>query len=179
MKIIGLVGSISGSKTGYLMDQIHVADGVAYERIDLSDYHLSFADGRDFREYTDDTTKLVRKLIEADGIIIAFPVYQASIPGVLKNLFDLLPPGSMASKTVGVIVNSGSSHYYEMVHHQLFPILYYLKMRVVAKYVFVTPDAFEGQTVRDDIVLRIESLVMSVLQSIEYQQELEAKLYDF
>jgi FMN reductase len=42
-------------------------------------------------DYTGDTRVVLEKIMEADAYIIGTPVFQASIPGTLKNLFDLLP----------------------------------------------------------------------------------------
>ncbi len=91
MKIVAINSSFSGTKTRRALDTLSFPEDVEFELIELSQLNISFADGRDYREYTDDTTTLVSKILDADGIIIGTPVYQASIPGSLKNLFDLLP----------------------------------------------------------------------------------------
>lgn len=44
--------------------------------------------------------KFIQQVKEADGIIIASPVYQSSYSGVLKAVIDLLPQRSLLHKTV-------------------------------------------------------------------------------
>ena len=60
------------------------------EIIRLSNYEHQFVDGRPFENYNDDMKLLVSKFDQADGFIIASPIFQGSIPGVLKNTFDFL-----------------------------------------------------------------------------------------
>lgn len=59
--------------------------------IDLAEYDIQFSDGRDYWEYEGDTRYVARTVMEADAIIIGTPIFQASIPATLKNIFDLLP----------------------------------------------------------------------------------------
>ena len=96
MKIVGLSGSIVGSKTRTAMNYtVKVIDEKYPEAevtlIDLADYQLQFSDGRNYLEYDGDTTFELASIMEADAIIIGAPVFQASIPATLKNIFDLLP----------------------------------------------------------------------------------------
>src|SRR5690554_6006778 len=96
MKILGIPGSIAGTKTLNAVSSVleYIKDGddkAEVELVNLSDFALVFADGRDYRDYGGDTQVVIDKIIAADGFIIGAPTYQASIPGVLKNIFDLLP----------------------------------------------------------------------------------------
>lgn len=98
MKIIGLSGSIVGSKTRTVMDAVakEIAEKYPeadFQLIDLKDYDLQFSDGRNYLDYSGDTAWVTRQVMEADVMIIGTPVFQASIPASLKNIFDLLPVG--------------------------------------------------------------------------------------
>lgn len=179
MKIVGINASLSGTKTEKAMNEIKFDEGVEYTHINLKELDMSFADGRDYREYNNDNKMLVESLIEADGIIIGSPIFQASIPGVLKNLFDLIPINALNDKTIGIIITAGSPRHYLVAEHQLLPILHYLKMDVISKYVFIEPLDFEEEGLRDDIGLRIESLTRHIVERIELKQEQNKKLYDF
>lgn len=179
MNIIGINASLSGSKTGRALEAVSFNESVDYHLINLKDMDMSFADGRDYREYTNDNKTLVQSLIDADGILIGTPIYQASIPGVLKNLFDLLPPNALQGKTVGLIVTAGSPRHYLVAEHQIMPILHYLKTNVITKYVFLEPSDFGEDSIGDDITLRIETLSKSIEQSINIHEEQKKALYDF
>lgn len=180
MKILGIIGSLSGSKTRIAMKALKFKDDVDVELIDLSTLSLEFADGRDYRDYRGDTLQLVQKIMEADGLVIGTPIFQASIPGALKNILDLLPIDSIKDKTVGLVVTAGSPRHYLVPEYQLKPIFEYMKAKVINKYVYIEAGAFyQDELVDDAILLRLEALATHVVDSIEAQQALEAKRYDF
>lgn len=179
MNIIGLNGSMSGTKTGIALKNLSFSDQVNYEQINLKDLEMSFADGRDFREYNNDNRVLIEKLIAADAIVIGTPVYQASFPGVLKNVFDLLPINALQDKTVGVVVTAGSARHYLMAQTQLFPILNYFKTNLVSKIVFIESQDFIGDTLRDDIAMRMETLSQTIETQVESKNSAKKALYSF
>jgi hypothetical protein len=69
MKIVGISGTIVGSKTRTALDfalQIlhdHYPD-VEKTLVDLADYDISFSDGRPYREYVGDTKKVAETIME-------------------------------------------------------------------------------------------------------------------
>jgi FMN reductase len=150
MKILGIVGTVFGSKTKISLNEIKFSPNTSYEIIDLADYNLPFADGRFLNEYDSSVLNLINKIIDADALVIGFPVYQASIPGSLKNLFDLLPIDSIKNKPVGVISTSGSDKHYLVAEYQLIPILNYLKADVINKYVYITQKDFAVDSIIND-----------------------------
>ena len=56
---------------------------------------MAFSDGRDFRDYEGDTKRVAEVIMAADALIIGTPVFHASIPATLKNVFDLLPQNAL------------------------------------------------------------------------------------
>ncbi|MDY0277194.1 MAG: NAD(P)H-dependent oxidoreductase [Acholeplasma sp.] len=180
MKVIGIVGSVFGSKTRIDLNEIKFSADIEYEIIDLSDYKdLPFADGRVLIDYDAKVVDVINKIIFADALIIGTPIYQASIPGVLKNLFDLMPSDTLINKVVGVVATAGSARHYLVPEYQLMPILNYMKTTVINKYVFITPESFNGNNISDDgIMIRLESLVDSITKKVKEKIEQEAK-FDF
>ena len=92
MKIVGLSGSTVGSTTrtamNYAMDAIRAYDPeIETQLIDLAELDVQFSDGRDYIEYRGDTRMVAEAIMGADAIIIGSPIFQASIPGSLKNVF--------------------------------------------------------------------------------------------
>lgn len=81
MKIVGLSGSIVGSKTRtaieYAMKDIaeKYPDADA-KLIDLADYNVQFSDGRNYMEYEGDTRNVAQTIMEADAIIIGTPIFK-------------------------------------------------------------------------------------------------------
>lgn len=121
-----------------------------------SDYYA----GRNYLEYTGDTKYVTETLMNADAIIIGTPIFQASIPGTLKNIFDLLPEKAFVDKVVSMIVTAGSPKHFLIAEQQLKPILTYMKAVVVPTYVFMEEKDFHRkEIVNDDTIFRIERLV--------------------
>lgn len=179
MKIVGLVGTIFGSKTKIALTHLKFSDNINYEILDLANYNLEFSDGRAFNEYNEDTINLINTLMDADAIVIGTPIYQASIPGSLKNLFDLLPVDAIRDKPVGILVSSGSDKHYLVAQYQLIPVLDYLKADVINKYVYITQEHYQvNKIVSDDIDFRMEELVKIIEEKAKLYKE-KMDLYDF
>ncbi|MDN5552410.1 MAG: NAD(P)H-dependent oxidoreductase [Brevibacterium sp.] len=169
MKLVALSGSNVGTKTRTVME--HVTQTVMAQNpdieatlIDLAEVDMVFSDGRNFTEYTGDTGRVTRALMNADAIIIGTPIFQASIPATLKNIFDLLPVGAFRDKIVAMVATAGSAKHYLIPQQQLQPILTYMKAQVVQPYVFVEEkDLLRNQIVNDDVIARLDRLVEDTL----------------
>ena len=178
MKIVGISGSIVGKKTqiavAQVLESITTKDAsIAVEQVNLADYQIEFSDGRDYRDYKDDTKNLIEKIISADAYIVGTPTYQASIPGTLKNVFDLLPIDSFKDKVVGIVSTAGSEKHYLMVEQHLKPILNYMKAIVVPRYVFIEERHFlNGAIVDDDINIRLKHLAEDTIDMTSVVQAL-------
>ncbi|MFD0589707.1 NADPH-dependent FMN reductase [Paenibacillus sp. GCM10027627] len=165
MKIVGLSGSIVGSKTRTAMDYtiktfVEKYPDAEVTLIDLADYTLPFSDGRNYLEYEGDAAYVTKTIMEADAIVIGTPIFQSSIPATLKNIFDLLPVNAFRDKIVSIIVTAGTPKHYLVAEHQLKPILSYMKAQIVQTYVFIEEKDFERkQIVNDDVLFRIERLI--------------------
>ena len=151
--------------------------------LDLADYQIQFSDGRNYMDYEGDTGFVTKTIMEADAIVIGTPVFQASIPATLKNIFDLLPLNAFRDKVISMFVTAGSAKHYLVVEHQLKPILSYMKGQVVQTYVFIEEKDFhQKQIMNDDVFFRIERLVEDTIILTEtytkIRQEKEAN-YDF
>ena len=165
MKIVLLSGSKVGSKTRTAMNYTMKSIEKQYENaeiilIDLADYDIEFSDGRNYLEYTGDTAFVTKTIMDADAIIIGTPIFQASIPATLKNIFDLLPVNALQHKVAGIVVTAGSPKHYLIVENQLKPILGYMKAQIVQTYVFIEEQDFQRkELVNDGVIFRIDRLV--------------------
>ncbi|WP_339324897.1 NADPH-dependent FMN reductase [Paenibacillus sp. FSL W8-0194] len=188
MKITVISGSIVGSKTKTAMSKVVEMIENKYSEhevtlLDLADYKVEFSDGRNFFEYEGDTKYVAETIMGADAIIIGTPVFQASIPGTLKNIFDLLPVNAFRDKVVSMLVTAGTPKHYLMVEQQLKPILAYMKAQIVQTYVFIEEkDFYRKEITNDDVLFRMERLVEDTVVLTEtYRSIREAKeaKYDF
>lgn len=165
MKIVLISGSNVGSKTRTAMDYVKKAATEKYPDaettlIDLAEYDVKFSDGRNYLEYEGDTAYVTKTVMEADALIIGTPIFQASIPATLKNIFDLLPVHAFQDKVAGIIVTAGSAKHYLIAESQLKPILGYMKAQIVQTYVFAEEQDFHRkEIINDDVMLRIDRLV--------------------
>lgn len=186
MSIVVLSGSTVGSKTRTAMKAVYDLIEKDYGQevvtlIDLADYEMVFSDGRDYREYTGDTKYVTETLMAADAIFIGTPVFHASIPGALKNVFDLLPQNGLRDKIVSLVVTAGSAKHYLVVETQLKPILAYMKAQIVQTFVFMEErDFYRKEIVNEDALFRIERLVEDTFVLINtYQTAKRAKEEDY
>ncbi|GGZ00742.1 NADPH-dependent FMN reductase [Streptomyces poonensis] len=60
---------------------------------------------------------------QADGVVIATPVYKAAYSGVLKALLDLLPQYALAGKTVLPLATGGTTAHVLAIDYALRPVL--------------------------------------------------------
>ncbi|MGP4072725.1 NADPH-dependent FMN reductase [Piscibacillus sp. B03] len=188
MKIVALSGSVVGSKTRTAMDYTVNTLKEKYPShevtlIDLADYDIQFSDGRNYLEYEGDTGFVTKTIMDADAIIIGTPIFQASIPATLKNIFDLLPVNAFRDKVVSMLATAGSAKHFLILENQLKPILGYMKAQIVQSYVFIEEEDFQRkEIVNHDVLFRIERLVDDTVVLTEtYQRirdEQDAK-YDF
>jgi len=108
--------------------------------------------------------------MEADAIIIGTPIFQASIPATLKNIFDLLSPNAFLDKMVGIFVTAGTPKHYLVVEQQLKPILAFMKAQIVQSYVFIEEsDFYNKEIIDEDVLFRLNRLVEEVLRKSIYQ----------
>ena len=79
---------------------------------------------------------LVEQLKEADGLIVATPVYKAAYSGALKTLLDLLPERALEGKVVLPLATGGTVAHLLAVDYALKPVLSALKAQEILHGVF-------------------------------------------
>jgi FMN reductase len=170
LKLVGISGALIGAKTAKIVNEVLIRakqknPDLETELIDLRDYKIEFVDGRPLESYNDDTKNAVEKIVDADFFVIGTPVYQASITGALKNLFDHLPTTVFETKVVGFVSTAGSNHHSLVAENQLRPILSFFKALVASKNVFVPNDRFdhENNIINEDIDRRLSDLANELL----------------
>ncbi|MFD1064662.1 NADPH-dependent FMN reductase [Oceanobacillus locisalsi] len=177
MKIVGISGSTVGSKTRIAVEHVlkyiekeHTETEV--ELLDLKDYDIVFSDGRSYSDYTGDTKIFLEKIMEADGILIGTPVFQASIPGTLKNVFDLLPVDAFKNKMIAITATAGTTKHYLVPEQHLKPILHYMHAWVIPKYVFVEEKDYTNHVITNQNVIdRLNKLADDLIHYVDFSQK--------
>ncbi|PLR87771.1 hypothetical protein CVD23_00905 [Bacillus sp. V33-4] len=170
MKLVGVSGSLIGSKTSKAVHEVlwaakSIDSSIDIELVDLKDYEVEFVKGTPLSYYNEDTVKVVNTVLSADFLVIGTPIYQASIPGALKNLFDHLPMEAFKSKVTGMVTTGGTDKHYLVMEYQLKPILTYLKGVVPLGNVFVHNSDFDehSEIVTADVNSRIKQLAEEMI----------------
>jgi FMN reductase len=124
IRALGVVASSSrGSRTKALVEGILAGatrDGSAQSSILLlADSPLEFADGTRAEDREGATAAVLDAVDAADVVVFGAPMYRATAPGSMKNLFDLLPRGgfdgnsqALRAKAVAVAATGASDHHY-------------------------------------------------------------------
>lgn len=182
MKILVLSASNVGTKTSIATKEAYQILQTKYPEHELSylnlkDKELVFSDGRNYLDYSGDTAEVTRAVMATDILILGSPIFQASIPGVLKNLFDLLPQNALRDKTVSMIITAGSDKHFLVAEQQLKPILSYMKANVLQTYAFIRDiDYGLNEIESDDVFFRLDTLIEdTVMLGMTYQEIIQAK----
>jgi FMN reductase/FAD reductase [NAD(P)H] len=169
MKLLGISGTITGSKTKIVVQKVleevkRCHPEIEVELLDMKEYDVQFCDGRNPSTYNEDTKKVIDMVSSADFYIIGTPIFQGSITGVLKNLFDLIDPKAFRNKVMGFVATGGTYQHYLVIENQLKPIAGYFRAFVAPGYVYAHNDHFNQQNelVDHEVVNRVEALANEV-----------------
>lgn len=181
MKTVFLSGSRVGTKTLISMNTLKTMYQEKYPDhecsfLDLKELDIAFSDGRNYLDYEGDTGFVAKEIMSADILFIGSPIFQASIPATLKNIFDLLPQKALENKTVGIVMTAGSQKHYLVAEIQLKPILSYMKANIVPNYVFIEDvDFVNKQLQNDDVFFRLDNLIENTVILAESYQLIREK----
>ena len=172
MKFVGVSGALVGDKTaGAVNDILRAAKrydaSIEIELIDLRDYDIEFVNGSPLADYNQDTWDVVQKILSADALLFGSPIYQASISGALKNLFDHLPEYAFKGKVTGMVATGWSNRHFLVMEYHLRSILSYFKGLVPSENVFIHNEAFEPESdyiIDDRVTERIQSLAEEIIR---------------
>jgi len=98
---------------------------------------------------------------EADGVIIASPVYKATYTGVLKTFLDLLPQKGLAGKKVLPLFIGGTISHLLAIDYGVKPLLNALGAHTIHTGVYaidewVTKDENQGYIVQEQLITRLK-----------------------
>jgi len=107
------------------------------------------------------------KVEQANGLIIATPIYKASYTGVLKAFLDLLSPSALSGKVILPIATGGTIAHLLAVDYAIKPVIATLGARYVLGGVYLLDTQIQYQN------------GTSVQLEAEVDQRLKASLYEF
>ena len=138
MLVVTLGGSPSQrSRSGVLLD--HAKRWLNQQGVEVVSYQVRDFPAEDLLHARFDSPKvidLLQQVANADGLVIATPVYKASFSGALKTVLDLLPERALAHKVVLPIATGGSIAHMLAVDYALKPVLSALKAQEMLHGIF-------------------------------------------
>lgn len=177
MKILLVDGTIFGRKTGVLLETIQQSiekynANYEVEILAFSKLQHQILDGSPLN---DDMKYMIQQFEQADAYIFASPIFQASIPGVLKNAFDMIPPKAMRYKPAAMVANGGTTQHHMVIEYQLKPILDYFRTLVTPNYVYTHSAHFNEQNeiIDANVLERLDELARVFVQYCEMSQGLK------
>ncbi|WP_397457722.1 NADPH-dependent FMN reductase [Pseudomonas asplenii] len=138
MLVVTLGGSPSQrSRSGVLLD--HAKRWLNRQGIEVVRYQIRDFNAEDLlhaRFGSPQVVDLLQHIEQADGLVIATPVYKASFSGALKTVLDLLPERALSHKVVLPMATGGSIAHMLAVDYALKPVLAALKAQEMLHGIF-------------------------------------------
>ncbi len=112
-------------------------------------------------------------LANANGVIIATPIYKAAYTGVLKAFLDLLPQKSLTGKPVLPIALGGTIAHLLAIEYALKPVLSELGARHILATVYAVDKQVQRQPdnsviLDEEIDQRLKDVVKEFVKAVEY-----------
>jgi FMN reductase len=138
MLVVSLGGSPSlKSRSAVLLD--YARQRLQQQGVEVISYQIRDFVAEDLLHARFDSPQiqlLIEQIAQADGVLVATPVYKASFSGALKTLLDLLPERALQHKVVLPLATAGSSAHMLAVDYALKPVLAALKAQEMLHGVF-------------------------------------------
>lgn len=145
--IAGFSGSYSSpSRTRILVDEIVRRTGERYrkssETFDLGQFGPDLGTARRLSDLSERSRKLVERLVGAEALVIASPVYKGSYTGLFKHLIDLLDPAALVGKPILLAATGGGDRHALVIEHQLRPLFGFFEARTLATGIYASERDF-------------------------------------
>ena len=138
MLVVSLGGSPSlKSRSAVLLD--YARQRLQQQGVEVISYQIRDFAAEDLLHARFDSPQiqlLNEQIAQADGVLVATPVYKASFSGALKTLLDLLPERALQHKVVLPLATAGSSAHMLAVDYALKPVLAALKAQEMLHGIF-------------------------------------------
>jgi FMN reductase len=94
-------------------------------------------------------------IADADGVVAVTPAFNASISGLFKSFFDVLPQETLSEMPVLIAATGGTERHSLVLEHAMRPMFSYLHAIVTPTGVYAATDDFGSQRGAVDLTARI------------------------
>jgi FMN reductase len=148
LRIVGLSGNITTpSKTRKLVEtalaEVSTRLFADTEVIEVNDFGDNLGRARRLEDLGSAGQALVQKILDADALVVATPIYKATYPGLFKHLIDLFDPTSLVGKPILLAATGGGEKHALAVEHQLRPLFGFFEAQSLPTAVHVSDKDFE------------------------------------
>ena len=170
MLVVTLGGSPSQrSRSGVLLDKTR--QWLQQQGVEVVSYQVRDFPAEDLLHARFDSPKvidLLQQVANADGLVVATPVYKASFSGALKTVLDLLPERALAHKVVLPMATGGSIAHMLAVDYALKPVLSALKAQELLHGIFAEDSqiAYGEGSVQAQLVPVLEQRLHEALEQL-------------
>ena len=170
MLVVTLGGSPSQrSRSGVLLEKTR--QWLQDKGVEVVSYQIRDFPAEDLLHARFDSPKvidLLQQVANADGLVIATPVYKASFSGALKTVLDLLPERALAHKIVLPMATGGSIAHMLAVDYALKPVLSALKAQELLHGIFAEDSqiAYGEGSVQAQLVPVLEHRLHEALETL-------------
>lgn len=141
------------------------AAGVDVELVDLRDHALPLCDGGAC--YGDPAVgEFKKKLIDADGYLLATPIYNFDGNSALKNAIELTGRDVWTQKVVGFLAAAGGKMSYMSLSGITLSLMLDFRTFCLPRFVYVTGEDFgeDGELSNDDVRERLDEVTAELVR---------------
>jgi FMN reductase len=107
---------------------------------------------------------------QADGIVIASPVYKAAYTGVLKAFIDLLPQFALRGKVILPLLTGGTLAHVLALDYAVRPVLQSLDPKLIVAGLFVLDKGIEltedGARIEPEVGARLDQVTQAFIDGL-------------
>jgi len=173
LKTVIVNGSLGRpSRTRSLLDALHQRLGqelpLEVQTIDLLDLLPDLGAALSKDTLPAHARQALQAIEEADFLVVGAPVFRASLPGLLKHLFDLIDLNALQGTPVLLAATGGSPRHALILEHQLRPLFAFFSALTLPIGVYATPEEIDYHQVRSDALQqRIALAVQLALPTLQ------------
>jgi FMN reductase len=145
----------------YILNRLN-SEEIDIEMLDLRDYNLPLCNGDENSDISIvmDLKSMIR---EAQGILIATPIYNYNVNAAIKNLIELTGRG-WSDKVVGFICSAGGKSSYMSVMSLANSLMLDFRCIVIPRFVYTDDDS---RQLDDSIKKRLDQLSSELIRFVK------------